>query len=85
MAQVMELIEREREKTGLSAERFANEVGVTSTTYSRQKNGRQVLGIETLHLYAAYFRKVGNTDLLRAMAAYAVGLEPDEIKIEPSN
>lgn len=85
MAQVMELIERERQKTGLSAERFANKIGVTSTTYSRQRNGRQVLGLESLQLYAKYFRKVGNNELLKAMAAYAVCLEPDQINIDPSN
>jgi transcriptional regulator with XRE-family HTH domain len=85
MAEVMELIEQEREKSGLSAERFANQIGVTTTTYSRQSRGKQGLGIDSIQLYAKYFRKVGNTDLVRALAAYAVCLEPDEIKINPSN
>lgn len=84
MAHVMELIEQERVKRGLSAERFANAVGVTSTTYSRQNNGRQALGIDSLQLYAQYARKVGNNDLLRALGAYALGLEPDEIIVNPS-
>lgn len=84
MAQVMELIERERAKTGLSAERFANAVGVTSTTYSRQSNGRQGLGIDSVQAYARYARKVGNFDMLRVLGAYALGLEPDEINISPS-
>lgn len=85
MAEVMELIEREREKTGLSAERFANTIGVTTTTYSRQSRGKQGLGLESVQAYAKYFRKVGNTELLRALGAYALCLNPDEIEIEPSN
>lgn len=84
MAQVMDLIERERIKTGLSAEKFANVVGVTSTTYSRQSNGRQGLGIDSVQAYARYARKVGNVEMLRALGAYALSLEPGEINISPS-
>jgi len=84
MAKVMELIEQERIKSGMSAERFANLVGVTSTTYSRQNNGRQSLGIDSLQLYAQYAYKAKNVDLLRALGAYALGLEPEEIIVKPS-
>jgi transcriptional regulator with XRE-family HTH domain len=84
MAAVMELIERERLKSGISAEKFANEIGVTSTTYSRQSNGRQALGIDSIQAYARYARKVGNVDILRALGAYVLGLNPDEIIINPS-
>ena len=84
MAEVMALIEQEREKSGLSAERFANVVGITSTTYSRQNNNRQSLGIESLRLYAKYFKRVGNLEMLRNLGAYALELTPDEIMINPS-
>lgn len=84
MAEVMTLIETERLKRGLSAERFANEVGITSTTYSRQKNGTQHLGIDTLQRYAQYAKRVGNIEVLRALAAFAIGLDPEQISIESS-
>lgn len=83
MAQVMELIEQERQKSGLSAERFANLIGVTSTTYSRQSNGRQALGIDSIQAYAKYARQVGNRRILQALAAFALGLEADEIQVNP--
>ena len=84
MEVVMELIEQERQKSGMSAERFANQVGVTSTTYSRQSNGRQALGIDSIRAYAKYARKIGNVEILRALGAYALCLESDEIIIHPS-
>ena len=85
MSEVMELIEREREKTGLSAEKFANQAGLTVTTYSRQRNGKQALGIDSLQLYAKWARANGNIDLLRILGAYALGLEPDQITINAAN
>lgn len=85
MTQVMELIERERVKSGLSAEKFANEAGLTSTTYSRQRNGRQTLGIDSLQSYARWARKTGNLELLKILGAYALALEPDDIIIKPSD
>lgn len=84
MTQVMELIEQERAKQGISAEKFANLVGVTTTTYSRQSRGKQGLGMDSFQAYAEYARKVGNITLLRALGAYALKLDPKEITINPS-
>jgi transcriptional regulator with XRE-family HTH domain len=84
MADVMALIEQERARAGMSAEKFANRVGVTVTTYSRQNNNKQALGIDTLQRYAKYAKEVGNVDLLRALGAYALCLDPDEIIVNPS-
>ena len=81
MTDVMALIERERIKQKLSAEKFANIVGVTSTTYSRQSNGRQGLGIESVQAYARYAQQAGNLEILQALGAYALGLTPEEINI----
>lgn len=82
MAQVMKLIEQERIGRGLSAEKFANLVGVTTTTYSRQSRGKQGLGMDSFQAYAEYARKVGNIKLLRALGAYALKVEPDDIEIK---
>lgn len=84
MARVMELMEQERVERGLSAERFANLIGITTTTYSRQRRGKQELGMETFQAYAKFARKAGNVTLLRALGAFALHLEPDEITINPS-
>lgn len=84
MAQVMELIEQEQKASGLTAEKFAVTVGVTSTTLSRQRNKRQGLGIESVQAYAKYARRVGNITLLRALGAYALDLNFNEIIINPS-
>jgi transcriptional regulator with XRE-family HTH domain len=84
MAQVMELIEQEREKQGISAEKFANMIGVTTTTYSRQSRGKQGLGMDSFQAYAQYAHKVGNFTLLRALGAYALKLDPEQITINPS-
>lgn len=84
MADVMELIQAERKRLDISAEKFANMVGVTSTTFSRQINSRQGLGIESLHAYAKYAKQTGNVTLLRALGAYALAMELDEIIINPS-
>jgi transcriptional regulator with XRE-family HTH domain len=83
MAQVMELIDQERKRVKLSAEKFAHMVGVTTTTYSRQNNGKQGLGLDSLQAYARYARSVNNTTLLEALGAYALEIEPDQIKIKP--
>ena len=84
MAEMMGLIEQERKKLGISAEKFANLVGITSTTYSRQSRQQQRLGLETLQAYAMYARRTRNLPLLRALGAYALGLDPEEITINPS-
>lgn len=84
MARVMELIEQERIERNMSAEKFANMIGVTTTTYSRQRRGKQELGMETFQAYAKFARKVGNITLLRALGAFALHLNPDEIIINPS-
>ena len=81
MAEVMQLIETERKRLGISAEKFANAAGVTSTTYSRQKNGRQALGIDAVRAYARYARETGNQTILKALAAFALCLDPDDITI----
>lgn len=83
MSEVMALIEQEREKRKISAEKFAIEIGVTSTTYSRHTNNRQKLGIDALQAYAKFARKIGNVDILRALGSYALCVDPDEIIIDP--
>lgn len=84
MAQVMELIEQERKKADLSAEKFAVAIGITSTTYSRQVNLKQKLGLDSIQAYARYARKIGNTDLLEALGAYILEIDPGQININPS-
>ena len=81
MSDVMMLIEKERKSRNISAEKFAHELGLTSTTYSRQTNGRQGLGLDALQAYARYARKVNNGEILRALGAYALCLNPEEITI----
>ena len=84
MAEVMALIDQERIKMNMSAEKFATDIGVTSTTYSRQKNGRQNLGFEAIRAYARFAKKVGSTDILRALSAYTLEMNPEQITINPS-
>lgn len=81
MEQLMELIEQEKNRSGLSAEKFANLVGVTSTTFSRQTNIKQDMEIKSVRAYARYAKQVRNSTLLQALGAYALGLEPDEISV----
>lgn len=77
----MDLIEQERGKRGLSAEKFANLVGVTSTTFSRQSNKKQDMELKSVRAYARYARQVRNFSLLRALSAYALDLDPDNISV----
>lgn len=84
MSDVMALIDQERIKMNISAEKFATNIGVTSTTYSRQKNGRQALGFEAIRAYARFAKKVGSTDILRALSAYTLEIDLDQITINPS-
>lgn len=84
MSDVMALIDQERIKMNLSAEKFATSVGVTSTTYSRQKNSRQALGLDAIRAYARFAKTVGSTDILRALSAYTLEMNPDQITINPS-
>lgn len=85
MSEIMALIKQAQDRSGLTDEKFAHAVGLTSTTYSRQNNSRQNLGLETLRLYAKYARLAGDAELLNALGAYALGMEPDEVTIKPSN
>ncbi len=82
MTEMMSLIEQERLKTPMSSEMFAHRVGMTSTTYSRQKNGRQAIGLDSIQAYARYFRETGNVEILKALMAYVFSLEPDQISIK---
>ena len=84
MEDLMVLIEQERTERGISAEKFANLIGVTTTTYSRQRRGKQELGMETFQAYARFARETRNLVLLRALGAFSLGLEPGEITINPS-
>lgn len=84
MADVMVLIDRERVKMNLSGEKFANRYGITSKTYSRQKNGHQALGFEAIRAYARFAREVGSADILRALGAYTLEIDPEQIIINPS-
>jgi transcriptional regulator with XRE-family HTH domain len=82
MAAVMELIEQERVRLDVSSEKFANDIGLTASTYSRQNRGKQKLGLDALQAYARFARKVNNTALLQALGAYALELEPEEVNIK---
>ena len=68
----------------MSAEKFVSGIGVTSTTYSRQKNGRQALGFDTIRAYARFAKKAGRTDILQALSAYILEINPEQITINPS-
>jgi len=77
MAELMELI---RKRQGdMSIEEFANKMGARTATLSRQYNGERQLGIDTLRRYATYFRMQGDEEMLRALAAYALGFEIDNV------
>lgn len=84
MAEVMGLIDQERVKHGMSAEKFANKYGITAKTYSRQRHDKQMLGLDTIRAYAKFAREVGSTDILRALGAYTLEIEPEQITINPS-
>lgn len=82
MAAVMDLIEKTRKEQSLSKEFFAHTVGITSATYSRQLNGHHALGLDSIKAYAQYAKDTGNTELLKALAAYALTMDPDQITIK---
>lgn len=81
MAGVMALIDQERERLDISHEKFAHQLGMSVTTYSRQKNGKQTLGLDTLKSYIRWAKQSGNTDILRAISAYVLDISPDDITI----
>ena len=81
MPVVIMALEQLRQKTGLSDERFAARAGVSVSTYSRQKNGKQVLGGETLRAYARIAKQENDAELLATLAAFAVGLEPEQVQV----
>ena len=85
MAQVMELLEQERKRRDMSAEKFANLIGMTAATYSRQHTGKHNLGMDSFRRYAAYAREAGNLELLKALGAFALGVEPEHLTIKVSN
>jgi transcriptional regulator with XRE-family HTH domain len=82
MADVMELIDRERISRSLSKEQFSRRIGIASKTYTRQVTGETArIGIESIRLYAAYAKEHGNMSLLRALSAYAVDIPIEKIEI----
>lgn len=82
MGQLMQLIDETRDAKGLSKERFANNVGITLATYSRQMSGKTAVGIESIHLYAQYAKTHGHKGMLQALGAYALSVPMNKIKIE---
>lgn len=82
MDQLIKLIDETRDAQGLSREKFANSVGITLSTYSRQRNGKAAIGIESVQLYAQYAIAHGHTDILQALGAYALGVPANKIKVE---
>ena len=81
MSVVMTALEDLRKRLDISDEKFAARAGVSVSTYSRQKNGKQVLGGETLRAYANIAMQENDAELLKLMAAFAIGLEPDQVDV----
>lgn len=84
MAELMILIDSDRQKTGISQEKLAREAGLPLATYSRHKAGIQGLSLSSLRAYANYAKARNKVDILVALGAYALGLEDGEISINPS-
>jgi transcriptional regulator with XRE-family HTH domain len=82
MSDIIKLLDKEREAAGMTAEQFAVMMGVPSTSYSRQKHGKQHPNIKTIQNYATFARERGNIALLRELGAYVLNLAPDAITIK---
>ncbi len=79
---VMEAIQRMQNRLDLSDEKFAHLAGVSVSTYSRQKHGKQVLGGKTIEGYAKVARQSNDTEVLQLIAAFVTGLDPSQISIK---
>lgn len=86
MAELMTLIEQSRkaDNKNLSSERFANNLGMTSATYSRHKAGKQPLSLESIQAYADYAKRKNRIDILAAIGAFVLRIDLEEISINPS-
>lgn len=85
MATLMDLIEIDRKKEGLSQEALAREAGLPIATYSRHKSGAQNLSLSSIQAYANYAKKRNKVDILAALGAYVLGVNIEEISISPSS
>lgn len=84
VVEFMDMIEVARKRANLSAEEFAVSLGITSTTHSRIKHGKQEMGITALGAYARFARETKNEELMTALASIALGVEPEQVKFNLS-
>jgi len=76
MAQLMELLNERR--AGMSYERFAqHKLGISGSTFWRYDQGEASIGVDALQKMAERFIEAGDTIIVGAMIAYALGIDVD--------
>lgn len=80
--QLMNIIDNVRLEHDLSQEAFANRIGITTNTYSRQKLGKKSVRLDSLRLYAKFAIEQSESEMLKAIGEYALGVSIRTIKVE---
>ena len=71
MAELMKMI---KDRQGeMSTEEYANKMGIRQVTLWRYYNSDRKISIEVLRRLARFYKQQGDTAMLEALSAYALG------------
>lgn len=80
MADLMRLV-KIRQGT-LSNEKYAAQIGLTGSTLWRYHNGQSRVDLDATQKLAVYFANTNDIEMLGALVAYAIGIDPDKNGLE---
>ncbi len=76
MPELMGLVKSRQKSSGLSVERYANKIGITAGAMYHYLNGtRESVSLSSIRKMATFYHGINDTEMLQALAQYALGLE----------
>ncbi len=76
MAHVVAIIKSRQENSGMSVERYANSMGITTgALYNYFNQNRSEISTSSLQKMGRFFAHQGDDEVLTALASYALGVD----------